>query len=443
MAKRRGKTEIIQRPEPGYGDLLTGISDLLEHARRMSARSVNSILTATYWEIGRRIVEFEQGGKARAQYGEGLLPNLGRDLTERHGRGFSERNLRQMRAFYLGWEILETPSGKLEARVRGTSQAPPGQIRQALSAESPLEVGGSMAGPAARKRHTPSAESPASEIRSTLSSESASEEKVGLPVPASRVTGHDRLALIGAFPLSWSHYVRLMSVATARAQAFYEAEAIRGGWSVRQLDRQINTQFYERSSHSKRQAAMLARGQIANPEDAMTAEDEVRDPYLLEFLNLKDEYSENDLEEALIRHLEWFLLELGAGFTFVARQKRIRIGGVWYRIDLLLYHRALRCLVVIDLKTGEFTHADAGQMNLYLNYAKRHLMLPDEADPVGIILCSEKDDAVVEYAIGDIRAKVFASKYLTNLPDKETLRQEILNTQRALAAHKAAKGKDQ
>ena len=130
-----------------------------------------------------------------------------------------------------------------------------------------------------------------------------------------------------------------MSVTTARAQAFYEAEAVRGGWSVRQLDRQIDTQFYERSSHSKRQAAMLARGQIAKPEDAMTVEDEVRDPYLLEFLNLKDEYSENELEEALIRHLEWFLLELGAGFTFVARQKRIRIGGVWYRIDLLLYHR--------------------------------------------------------------------------------------------------------
>ena len=160
----------------------------------------------------------------------------------------------------------------------------------------------------------------------------------------------------------------------------------------------------------------------------------------LAWSHLKDEYSESELEDALIRHLEWFLLELGAGFTFVARQKRIRVGDTWYRIDLLLYHRGLRCLVIIDLKTGEFTYADAGQMNLYLNYAKRHLMLPDEADPVGIILCSEKDDAVVEYATGDIRAKVFASEYLTNLPDKETLRQEILKTQRALAAHVAAKG---
>jgi predicted nuclease of restriction endonuclease-like (RecB) superfamily len=248
------------------------------------------------------------------------------------------------------------------------------------------------------------------------------------------------IAMNGVFPLAWSHYVRLMSVTTAQARAFYEIEAILGGWSVRQLDRQISTQFYERSSHSKRPAAMLARGQIAKPEDGMTVEDEVRDPYLLEFLNLKDEYSESELEEALIRHLEWFLLELGAGFTFVARQKRIRVGDTWYRIDLLLYHRGLRCLVIIDLKTGAFTHADAGQMNLYLNYAKRHLMLPDEADPVGIILCSEKNDAVVEYATGDIRAKVFASKYLTNLPDKETLRQEILKTQRALAGHGAVKG---
>jgi predicted nuclease of restriction endonuclease-like (RecB) superfamily len=396
-------------PESSYVGLVTGISDLLDQARRMSARSVNSILTATYWEIGRRIVEFEQGGKARAEYGVELLKRLAEDLTARHGRGFSRPGLQRMRTFYLGWEICSTVSSKSEAHVR-----------------LPPEEG------AAR-----------SKICSTVSSESTSEEKAGLPVPASALSSHDRFALIGAFPLSWSHYVRLMSVTTARAQAFYEAEAIRGGWSVRQLGRQINTQFYERSSHSKRQAAMLAKGQIARPEDAITVEDEVRDPYLLEFLDLKDEYSESELEEALIHHLEWFLLELGAGFTFVARQKRIRIGGVWYRIDLLLYHRGLRCLVVIDLKTGEFTHADAGQMNLYLNYVKRHLMLPDEADPVGIILCSEKDDAVVEYAIGDIRAKVFASKYLTNLPDKEALRQEILNTQRALLARSAEKRKDQ
>ena len=235
-----------------------------------------------------------------------------------------------------------------------------------------------------------------------------------------------------AFPLSWSHYVRLMSVEKPHARAFYESEAIRGGWSVRQLDRQISTQFFERTALSRDKAAMLRKGQRAKPEDAVTVEEMIRDPYLLEFLNLKDEYSETDLEDALIRHLESFLLELGAGFTFVARQKRIRIGDEWYRIDLLLYHRRLRCLVVIDLKIGKFTHADAGQMNLYLNYAREHLMEPEENEPVGLILCSAKHEAVVHYAMGGINARVFASKYLTQLPDEDTLRREIKATQRAL-----------
>jgi predicted nuclease of restriction endonuclease-like (RecB) superfamily len=233
-----------------------------------------------------------------------------------------------------------------------------------------------------------------------------------------------------------------MSVDHSYARAFYETEAIRGGWSVRQLDRQIGTQFFERTSHSKQQAAMLARGQRPKPEDAVSAADEVRDPYLLEFLNLKDEYSEAELEEALIRNLEGFLLELGAGFTFVARQKRIRIGHAWYRIDLLLFHRRLKCLVVIDLKIGEFTHADAGQMSLYLTYTREHLTEPGENEPVGLILCSEKDDAVVHYSMGHMPAKVFASRYLTALPDPETLRRQILQTRHALLTRTAAKGRD-
>lgn len=238
--------------------------------------------------------------------------------------------------------------------------------------------------------------------------------------------------LSSAFLLSWSHYVRLMAVTNPKARVFYESEAIRSGWSVRQLDRQIGTQFYERSLGSKRRDDFLAKGREPRPEDKITVEEEIRDPYLLEFLNLKDEYGELDLEEALIRYLEWFLLEMGSGFTFVARQKRIRVGDSWYRIDLLLYHRGLRCLVVIDLKRGPFTHADAGQMNLYLNYVKEHLMMPGESDPVGIILCGDKDEAVVKYATGGICAKVFASKYLTVLPDEEALRREILKTRRLL-----------
>jgi predicted nuclease of restriction endonuclease-like (RecB) superfamily len=407
MAKRSKKTQVICRPEPEYGSLLTGISDLLDQARRTSARTINSILTATYWEIGRRIVESEQRGEARAEYGTELLKRLAVDLTARFGRGFAWRNLFYMRSFYLGWEILQTPSAKFEARARFPSER--GENNEILPTPSAISTWESMA-------QTPSAQSQF--------------------VPSS-VASPGSLATV--FPLSWSHYVRLMSVAKPHARAFYEAESIRGGWSVRQLDRQIGTQFFERTSHSKQQAAMLARGQKPKPEDAVSVQDEIRDPYLLEFLDLKDEYSESELEEELIRHLEWFLLELGAGFTFVARQKRIRIGDVWYRIDLLLYHRSLRCLVVIDLSRGPFTHADAGQMNLYLNYVKEHLTLPEEADPVGIILCSDKHDAVVKYALGGITARVFASKYLTNLPDEETLRREIQRTQRALETRACSK----
>ena len=352
------------------------------------------LLTATYWQIGRRIVEYEQSGAIRAEYGEVLIQRLAQDLTKRHGRGFSQQGLYKMRAFYLGWQIFPTPSGKLEARV----------IFPTVSGESENIK------------------------RQTLSGESTQSPR---PVPAPDLPGFSPGEV---FPLSWSQYVRLMAVDNHQARAFYESEAVRGGWSVRQLDRQISTQFYERAVRSKRPGPLLARGQIFHPQDAVSVEEEIRDPYLLEFLNLKDEYGENDLEEALIHHMEWFLLEMGTGFTFAARQKRIRIGDSWYRIDLLLYHRGLQCLVVIELKTGAFTHADAGQMNLYLNYAKEHLTMPGEADPVGIILCSDKDDAVVKYATGGIRTRVFASKYLTNLPDEETLRQEILTTQRAIRA---------
>jgi predicted nuclease of restriction endonuclease-like (RecB) superfamily len=403
MAKRKKPGALAPTAPAAYGGLVTGIADLLDQARRSAARAVNSILTATYWEIGRRIVEFEQGGKARAEYGEQLLTRLGDDLSARFGRGFSERNLLKMRMFYLEWEISPTPSAKLEAHA----------ICPTLSGDSPIPP--------------------------TLSAESQRPAKLQTVSAGSRKI-IDIREMIGAFPLSWSHYVRLMSVEKPHARVFYESEAIRGGWSVRQLDRQISTQFFERTSHSKQQAALLARGQKPKQEDAVSVDDVVRDPYLLEFLNLKDEYSESDLEDALIEHLEAFLLELGAGFAFVARQKRIRIGTEWYRIDLLLFHRRLKCLVVIDLKIGKFTHADAGQMSLYLTYAKEHLTEPGENDPVGIILCSDKDDAVVHYSMGHMPAKVFASRYLTDLPDPETLRREIVETKHALESRAAQRG---
>ena len=372
-----------------YGGLVSGIGAVLDAARRSSARAVNAVLTAAYWEIGRRIVEHEQGGEARAGYGEALLTRLAADLTKSHGRGFSERNLRLMRAFYGGWEIRQTPSAKFQARVKDRLDP------------AAKEGAGAASGP------------------------------TGVP-PSSG------LDFLGVFPLSWSHYVRLMTVEREHARAFYEEEAIRGGWSVRQLDRQISTQFYERLAASRRKDLMLEKAQVPAPEDAVTADEEIRCPYVLEFLGLKDEYSETDLEEALVRHLEAFLLALGAGFTFVARQKRIRVDDVWYRMDLVLYHRRLRSLVIVDLKVGRFTHADAGQMNLYLNYAKEHLVEPGENEPIGIILCSEKSDTVVRYATGGINAQVFAAQYLTNLPDEESLRREIENTRRAITLQHAS-----
>ena len=206
-------------------------------------------------------------------------------------------------------------------------------------------------------------------------------------------------------------------------RGFYEAECVRGNWSVRQLDRQIQSMLYERTAFSKRRLSVIAKAH-ENPI-TLKPEDEIKDPYILEFLGLKDEYSESQLEEALIKHLEHFLLELGVGFTFVARQKRITLEGSHYRLDLLLYHRVLKCLVAIDLKLGEFSHADAGQMNLYLNYLKDREKLPEEDDPIGLILCSDKKKTVIEYALGGMSNKIFVSKYRLQLPDPEILKAEI------------------
>jgi predicted nuclease of restriction endonuclease-like (RecB) superfamily len=361
---------------------------LLEAARRGSVRAVNAFMTATYWEIGRRIVEFEQGGEKRAGYGEELLGRLAEDLTVNFGRGFSRRSLQDMRSFYQTF--------------------PPEQIWQTLSAKS-------ANGP----------------IRQTVSAESNDPDA---PALMGKARGSLSLAdLAQAFPLPWSHYVLLISRCRSReAFAFYHTEALRGGWSVRQLQRQIDSQFYERTGHSRNKAAMLAKGAKPQPGDAISAEEEIRQPLVLEFLKLRDEYSESDLEDALIRHLETFLLELGNDFAFVGRQRRLRIDDEWLRVDLLFFHRRLRCLVIIDLKLGRFSHADAGQMNVYLNYAREHWSLPGENPPVGIILCSGKSEALVRYATDSLPNKMLVHEYLTALPDEKLLSVELEKTRRQL-----------
>lgn len=359
----------ITLPDPHYDRIQHEVIALVESSRNTAVRQINALMTATYWEIGRRIVETEQQGADRASYGEALIQRLAVDLTTRLGRGFSATNLKQMRSFHLAWPS----AGK-------------GQTLSDLfvGAES------SSAGTVAK-----------------------------------------------AFPLPWSAYVALLSVRTPEARSFYESEALRGGWSVRQLKRQIDSQFYERTALSRDKAAMLARTNAGSlPE---VPESILKDPFVLEFLALKDEYSESDLEDALISRLADFLLEMGDDFTFVGRQRRLRLDDSWFRVDLVLFHRTLRCLIIIDLKVGRFSYTDAGQMHMYLNYAKEHWMKPGENPPVGLILAASKGEAEAHYALEGLSNKVLAAEYQTALPDEALLTEELRRTQQALADRDALK----
>ena len=370
-----------------YQAVVGDLAKIVDAARDSAARSVNAAMTAAYWLIGHRIVEFEQSGEERAEYGAALIESLAADLTRRFGRGFSRQNIQNMRLFYLSYppeQISQTASGKFDLSSRLL-------IRQTPSGESVINPGDVAPGD-----------------------------------------------LLSAFPLPWSAYVRLLSIKNIQARDFYETEALRGGWSIRQLNRQINSQFYERTALSKDKVAILAREGKPRPEDVVLPEDEIKDPFVLEFLDLKDEYSESDLEEALIRHLGTFLLELGDDFCFIGRQKRLRVGHQWYRVDLLFFHRRLRSLVVVDLKIGSFTHADAGQMHFYLNYAREHWMREDENPPVGLILCSEKDEAIAQYALEGLPNKVMAAEYRVTLPDEDLLADELDRTRQAIELRASA-----
>jgi predicted nuclease of restriction endonuclease-like (RecB) superfamily len=351
-----------------YPSLLRTLVTLLDETRRASARTINVIMTATYWQVGRHIVEFEQAGERRAGYGEQLLDRLSADLNKRFGRGFSVDHLELMRLFYSSY----SPAQNSESVIRKFTFMEWSQV----------------------------------------------------------------------FPLSWTHYVHLLRRSRSpEARAFYETEALRGGWSVRQLDRQMSTLFYERTALSRNKAAMLRKGARPRLSDRVTPEEEIKHPLVLEFLGLKDEYSETELEDTLIRHLETFLLELGGDLAFIGRQRRLRIGGQWYRVDLLFFHRTLRCLLVIDLKTEPLTHADAGQMHLYLNYGREHWTHPGENPPVGLILCSEKDHAVARYALAGLDNKILSAEYRLALPPEKTLIAELKQTRRALETHQAVQRK--
>ena len=320
-------------------DIYQEIHDLLHKARQNIISNVNSTMTKTYFLIGKRIVEEEQDGNKRAEYGKKLMKILSEKLTKEFGRGFSQRNLEQMRTFYLRYSISQT-----------------------VSAE---------------------------------------------------------------FKLSWSHYLILMRIEDINARNFYEIEAIENNWSLRELKRQVNSSLYERlvlSKDKEKVKELSVKGQIIEK-----AQDVIKDPYILEFLGLdeKSDYSENKLETEIIDKLEMFLLELGKGFTFVGRQVRFTFDEKHFRIDLVFYNRLLKCFVLIDLKIGEVTHQDLGQMQMYVNYYDRCIKLPDENDTIGIIICKDKNDTLVKLTLPKDNNQIFASRYTTILPSLDEFKKII------------------
>lgn len=309
------------------------IKELLYSAKNRVYQTINITMTQTYFQIGKRIVEEEQGGETRAEYGSALLKNLSSELIKEFGKGYSEQNLKNMRQFYLIY-----------------------QKRQTVSSE---------------------------------------------------------------FKLSWSHYIFLTRIENIDERNFYEIESIENSWSLRELKRQFDSGLFERlklSGDKQKVKELSLNGQVIQ-----TAQDLIKDPYILEFVGLPElsSYSESELEQKLIDKLEHFLLELGKGFTFVARQKRITIDEKHFKVDLVFYNRLLKSFVVIDLKIGELKHQDIGQMMMYVNYFDRFEKTDDENSTIGIILCKDKSKALVELTLPKDNNQIYASKYLTILPNKE------------------------
>ena len=326
--------------DKNHGEVFNNITRLMDNARNKVANEVNSILLQTYWEIGRIIVEDEQGHSERAEYGKELINDLSRQLTKEYGRGFSRSNLQNMRNLYLSYPICQTLSGKL----------------------------------------------------------------------------------------TWSHYCELLSISDERKRSFYEQESINANWSVRELKRQIKTSLFERlllSSGDENKEKILNLALKGN--EINSASDIVRDPYVFEFLGIPEEKQvmESDLEKALINHIEKFLLELGKGFMYVGSQQRITLGNTHYYVDMVFYNKILRSYVLIELKTSKLMPEAVGQLNMYLNYYKSEVNDDFDNEPIGIILCTDKDGVQAEYALGNLSNKIFASKYTLYIPNREELELQV------------------
>lgn len=320
--------------------MLQVVRELLTKGRQNAIRSVNNILLKTYWNIGKVLVEFEQKGAEKAEYGSKLLSKISSDLKLWQGKGFSRRNLSDMRRFYISYPIWQTLSAKL----------------------------------------------------------------------------------------SWSHYISILRISNKNARNFYEKTAINDHLSVREMERQINSMLFERISLSKSETSiqkLIKHGQIIEK-----SEDIIKDPYIFEFLQFSEKHliTEKVLEQKLIDNLQMFMLELGKGFSLVGRQYRISLGNDHYYVDLVFYHRILKCFFLIDLKVGKVKHSDIGQMNLYLNYFNKEELVPGDNRTIGVVLGAEKDEFEMEYALGGITNKLFVSKYQLYLPNKNELEKRLFKS---------------
>lgn len=336
MAKQNAEVAINDRD-----NLYERVREILDEARARVARSVNTEMVAAYWHIGEAIVEREQQGRERADYGERLIESLAKRLTDEGLKGFQARNLWRMRDFFLRFPKMN-----------------------ALRSE-----------------------------------------------------------------LSWTHYRLLLKVESGAAREFYETETVAGNWSTRELERQINSFFFERTASATEKRQILERGRETG--EKYVAQDFVKDPFVLEFLNLKDvpDLTESKIEQALLDHIQEFLLEMGKGFSFVARQQRITIDGDHFYIDLVLYNRLLRSFVLIDLKIGKLAHQDIGQMQLYANFYTREMLEEWENPTIGILLCADKNDAMVRYTLPEDEKQIFAAKYKLYLPTEAEILAEIRREQ--------------
>lgn len=368
---------LQENAQPIEVALFDRVVSILEQARGNVVRSVNSNMVMAYWMIGYEIVQELQGGEARAEYGKQLLSSLSQRLTARYGKGFSETTLQYFRKFYLAYpsrvSVISRPLGvEFDAKSGNKTMSRP------LGAEFP-----------------------------------------------------------GFSPqLSWSHYRALMRVKDGKAQTFYEQEAIECGWSKTQLERQIQTAYYDRILANSEKEGVIPAKRERLPGEPINAAHMIKSPMVLEFLGLPDSpiLHESKLEDAIVNNLQSFLLELGKGFSFVARQKHIHFDDEDFYVDLVFYNYILKCFLLIDLKMGKLTHRDVGQMDGYVRIYEDQFKVDGDNPTIGLILCSDKSDAVAKYSVLNESRQLFASKYLQFLPSEEQLKLEIEKERRLIEA---------